>query len=302
MVRNPSKNQKAGWRLFRLQKPDVMLLRMIGHSKGQFLAVLTIIILGIATYTGMDMTSVNMNSTVNAYYQENGFPDLFLQTVAVPAREVKKLKGIDGVKEAMGRITADVPMITDNENERINLRLVTTKGDRDELSRSTLLEGKMMSADRNEAMLIEQFADARGIEPDDEISVQVGGVQRTLEVTGIVANPEYIYMMENAQTFIADDKHFGVCYVSEDFGREAARLFGSYNEILISYEEGVDEDSLIDDVEDVLDVYGIEQTVKKKDQLSNSMIDHELVELDSMSGSLPVVFLLAAGLILMMML
>jgi len=287
---------------FKLLKIDTMLMRMIGNSKGQFIAVLTIIIMGIATFTALNMTSVNMDNTVKTYYRENNFPDLFLQTAAVPSQETERLKGIDGVKAAMGRVTLDVPMVTENENERVNLRLITTTGEEAELSRSTIVKGKMISGDRNEALLIEQFANARGIAVGDSIKIQVGGVQRTLEVAGIVANPEYIYLMENVQSLVPDDKTFGICYVSEQFGQQAAGLTGSFNEILIRYDEDAEEEALIDEVEDTLDLYGVKQTVKRKDQLSNAIIDQELTQLDSMANSIPILFLLVAGLILMMML
>lgn len=285
-----------------VKKIDTMLLRMIGHSKGQFFAVLTIIVIGVATFTALNMTSINMNNTVETYYRGNNFPDLFLQTAAVPSQEAERLREIDGVKEAMGRVAMDVPMVTDNENERVNLRLITSTGEKGELSKSTLLKGKIISGKGNEAMLIEQFAKARGIDVGDEIRIQVGGRQRTLKVIGIVANPEYIYMMENAQSIMPDDKSFGVCYVSEPFGQQAAGLVGSYNEILISYTDGADEDALIDDVENALDVYGVRQTIKRKDQMSNAVIQQELNQLDRMANSIPIVFLLVAGLILMMML
>ena len=285
-----------------VKKIDTMLIRMIGHSKGQFFAVLTIIIIGVATFTALNMTSINMNNTVETYYRENNFPDLFLQTAAVPSQEAERLRNIDGVKEAMGRVTMDVPMVTDNENERVNLRLITSTGEKGELSHSTLLEGKMMSGKGNEAMLIEQFAKARGINVGDEIRIQASGRQRTLKITGIVANPEYIYMMENAQSIMPDDKSFGVCYVSEQFGQEATGLNGSYNEILIRYKDGADEDALIKHVEDALDVYGVRQTIKLKDQMSNAVIQEELAQLDRMANSIPIVFLLVAGLILAMML
>lgn len=290
-----------------LHKIDTMLFRMIGHSKGQFFAVLTIIILGVATYAALNMTSVNMNNTVKTYYQENNFPDLFLQTAAVPSQEAERLDKINGVEGVTGMVAMDVPMVTDNENERINLRLITTTGDEKELSRSTLLKGRTLSGEGNagagnEAMLIEQFAKARGINVGDEIRIQVGGVQRTLKIVGIVANPEYIYMMENTQSIMPDEKNFGVCFVSEQFGQQAAGLAGSVNEILIRYEDGADEEAVIDDLQNALDTYGVKQTIKRKDQLSNSIIQQELVQLSSMANSIPILFLLVAGLILMMML
>ena len=82
----------------------------------------------------------------------------------------------------------------------------------------------MISDSDDEVMLIEQFAKARGIEPGDEIRIQIGGVQRKLNVVGIVANPEYIYLMENAQSLMPDEVHFGVCYVTESFGQQVTGL------------------------------------------------------------------------------
>lgn len=287
---------------FGLHKIDTMLIRMIGNSKGQFIAVLTIIILGIATYTALNMTSINMNTTVETYYRQNNFPDLFLQTAAVPSQEVEQLSDIEGVKEVMGRVTMDVPMVTENEKERVHLRLITTTGSEEELSRSTIIKGKMIDDSGNEALLIEQFAKARGIDVGDRVQIQVSGEQRTLEIKGIVANPEYIYLMENVQSLVPDDKKFGICYVSERFGQQAAGLTGSFNDILIRYDDDADEEALIDDVEDALYIYGVKQTVKQKDQLSNAIIEQELTQLETMANSIPILFLLVAGLILMMML
>lgn len=286
----------------RLPKIDLMLIRMIRHSKGQFIAVLTIITMGVAIFTSLNMAAVNMNNTVDTYYKQNNFADLFIQTVAVPYQKVKQIEGIRGVDQAMGRITLDVPMITDNHNERVNLRLITTTGEEDEINRSTLLEGKFISDSGREALLIEQFAKARKINPGDEINVQIRGKQYTLEVAGIVANPEYIYVMENTQSLLPAEKSFGICYVTEDFGQQAAGLNGSYNELLIRYDVNADEELLIDDIENALDLYGVKQTIKREDQLSNAIINQELDQLNMMASTIPILFLLVAALILMMML
>lgn len=286
----------------RFLKLDLMLIRMIGRSKGQFAAVLTIIILGIAIYTALNMTSVNMNHTVETYYKVNRFADLTFQTAAVPARETEALEGIEGVEKAVGRVTMDVPVITENLDERVRLRLITDSGEDDDLSKSTLLSGKQLSGSGKEILIIEQFANARNIKAGDELKLQIAGVQRTLMVCGIVGNPEYIYLMENSQAVMPDEEHFGVGYVSEQFGQEAAGIPGSYNEILIRYENHVDEEGLIDQLEDRLDVYGVKQTIKQKDQFSNAIIDQELMQLESMANSIPILFLIVAGLILMMML
>ena len=285
-----------------IHKIDTMLLRMIRNSKSQFIAVIIIIIVGICVYSSMNMTLINLRDTVITYYGENNFPDLFVNAEAVPGQEIDRLTDIPGVKYAMGRISVDIPMVTENSNERVNLRIVTIKGNPKELSKFTLLEGHSISGTGKEAVIIGQFAKARDIKVGDEIEVQAKGVRYNLQIAGIAANPEYIYLMENAQSIMPAEDNFGICYVSESLGQEIAGLKGNYNEILISYEDGADEDELIENVEDRLDYYGIRQTTKQEDQLSNSMIQEEIKNLDRMANSLPVVFLLVAGLILMMML
>lgn len=302
MVKNRGRNRHEKQASFRLKMIDLMTMRMIGRSKGQFIAVLTIIIIGIAIYTAMNMTAVNMNHTVKNYYSENNFADLTLQTGPVPSRETERLSDIPGVKQAMGRITMDAPMITDNENERVNLKLITATGAEDELNRSTVLKGRTLSGLSNEVLLIEQFAQARGIEPGDEIVIQGGGIRYTLKVAGIVANPEFIYLMESAQSFVPNNDTFGVCYVSEWLGGQISGLPGSFDEILIRYESGADEQAIIDAAEEMLSLYGVKQSIKQQDVLSNAVIEQELTQLETMAKSIPIVFLLVAGLILVMML
>lgn len=285
-----------------MRKMDAMVLRMIRGGKGQFFAVLTIITLGLAVYTALNMTAVNMQNTVDRYYEENRFADFFLQTGNVPSQALHELKDLDGVLSVMGRITIDVPFISEDPDERVNLRLVSDPGREMDLSQSTLLSGNPLSGRTDEILLVKQFATARGIGPGDQITLQIKGKRQNLRVVGIVANPEYVYMMENEQSIMPAETSFGVGYVNEMFARQAAGMAGGYNEVLVDSREGTDEEQLIDDLEDRLDSFGVKRTVKRKDQLSNSILTQELTNLDKMASSLPILFLGVAALMLAMML
>ncbi len=285
-----------------MTKMNLMLLRMIKNSKGQFLAVLIIIIAGICVYTAMGMSSDNLRHTLESYYEENGFPHLFVDVLGVPTHTAEKLNHVDGVAAAGGSLIMDVPVLTEDTGTRKTLRLITITGDPQELSRSTLLEGGPLSNTRKEVWLSSQYAQANEIHPGDEIRVQVSGMDHTLTVAGIVANPEYIYLMENAQSIMPNESGFGVCYLPESTGRMIMGEGQDYNFIRVKYEPGVDEETVIKAVEDQLKPYGIKSTVKRKDQLSNAVMEAELESLESLSGSLPILFLFIAGLILMMIL
>ena len=275
---------------------------MISQSKSQFIAVLVIIITGISVFTAMNMVAINMQSSIDLYYSQNSFPHFFIETAGFPENETDKIKSIPGVKNASGRITLEGRMLTDDPNERVNLRIKSTSSSSDSLCTNTLMEGTLELKAIKDVLIIDQFARAREIKPKDKITIQVGGVQYTLDVVGIVANPENVYMMENVQSLIPDSKTFGALYVTETFAQWAANLPGSYNELLVEMVPGTDEDILADALKKRMERYGLKQTIDRESHLSNSVLIAEFTNLDTMADSLPLLFLIVAGLILMMML
>lgn len=285
-----------------VKKINVMLFRMIMHSKGQFIAVLFIIVTGICAYTSLSMASDNLEHSLDSYYEDSNFPDLFIEVTGVPVQIADGLNQIPGVAKVSAGLTMDVPMLTDNENERKTLRLITITDDEQELSRCTLLKGSALSGKRKEAWIIGQFADANGIVQGDEIRILVAGYDHTLDVVGIVANPEYIYLMENSQSIMPNDEGFGICYLSEAEGRLIMGERQNCNYIRIGYGQGAEEETIINAVKDQLRLYGIISILKRSEQLSNAVMQEELQQLKRMSNAIPVIFLLVAGLVLMMVL
>jgi len=290
-----------------ISQMNKMLYRMIRNSIGQFFAVVMMIIAGIVILVAMNMTSVNMANTVKVYYDDYKFADLFIQIEGIPAQKVKELEALDGVSQAEGRVVLEVPVITDDLKERVNARLITSKGERDSLNRCFLLEGRWMKDNSKEIVVLNQFAEARQIQIGDKITIQAGGMRYTLNVVGIAASPEFIYLIENVQSIMPNPSNYGVFYISEAFGGQLTGIFGNYNDVLIGYSEGTkgkepEEESLIKTLEDRLRHYGVQQMTKQKDQLSNNMIQTELTQIGRMSSSIPIIFISVAGLVLMMML
>lgn len=284
-----------------MHKIDAMLLRMIKNSKSQFFAILIIIVIGICVFTSLNMAAMNLEKTVELYYKNNRFPDLFLQTSQISGQMVKELDSINGVEKAMGRISMDAPMITETMNQRVNLRLITVNNQEGALSTSTFIQGRPLSDSGREILLIQQFTKARNISIGETIKVQMNGLQVNLEVVGIVENPEFIYLVENQQSIMPAEGNFGVGYISESVGQQATGFFGSYNEIVVQYTEKANEEALIDDIKKELGQHGVHQLVKRENQFSNAFITEEINSLKQMARSLPLLFLLVAGLILMMM-
>lgn len=291
-----------------MKKLDTMLVRMVKNSKSQYVAVLIILICGVAFFSAMSMAAVNIENTKSDYFENNRFSDLFIQLSGIPAQKAESLTKIPGVSVAEGRLSFDVPMITerrqgtDKEQERINVRVVSTTGESQKLNRLYLLEGSQPQKGSREVLLVKQFAEARKIKVGDTIKLQINGTKTSWEVSGIVLSPEYIYLMENEQALIPSPTTFGVAYAQEEICRQVFDFGGRYNQISIQYGSNSNEDAIIDQLEEELPPYGLQRITKSKDQLSNSMIGEEIKNLKRTSTSLPVVFILVAGLILAMML
>lgn len=284
-----------------MKKINTMLFRMIMTSKSQYVAVLVIIITGLMVFTAMNIASINLTTTLDAYYSQNRFADLYAKTMKVPQQEVLNLSKIPEINTAEGRIVFDVPYATDNKDERVNIRIVTVPAEDKGINSLTVVKGGYIAPNTNDILVLQQFAEARGIKVGDKIDIQISGVGYQLNVAGIAASPEYIYAIENGQSLIPDPKAFGVIFIPETLGQQAFGYQNSYNEIMITYNKGINEQKLIDTLKNELAPFGLQRTIKKENQLSNNLISEKVASLKRTSNSLPIVFLLVAAVMLAMM-
>jgi putative ABC transport system permease protein len=107
--------------------------------------------------------------------------------------------------------------------------------------------------------------------------------------------------MESEQAIMTDPAAFGIVYISETLAKQMSGISGA-NEVLILYNEAADEDAIIKSIENQLGHYGLKQIIKRKDQMSNVVVQMEVDQLARMSAAVPVIFLLVAALVLVMML
>lgn len=284
-----------------MKKLDKRLFRMIKNTKGQFIAVLAIIITGIFVFTAVSNSAKNLNDSINDYYTETNFADIFVKGTSLPEKLESQLAGTNDIKEAEARIVFDTKLITDNDDENVDVRVVSVDKYENKINELFMKAGKRNLTEKD-VILIEQFAVARNINVGDEIKIKINGRQVSLNVSGIATSSEYVYMMENEQTMLPDPEHFGVIYLEENYLRKIYSSKGSFNEILLTVNNEVNIDKTADYLEDNLEKYGVLRVVKKADQLSNSMLSQEISGLEMMSKSIPIVFLVFAGIMLSTML
>ncbi|MFA5528330.1 MAG: ABC transporter permease [Peptostreptococcales bacterium] len=284
-----------------MKKLDVRLLRMIKATKGQYIAVLAIVITGLFVYTAISNSAINLRDSINEYYSETNFADIFVKGTAITEKLESELRGKNDIKEAEARIVFDTDFMTDDEENNVNIRVVSADRNENKINELMMKSG-IRTLTEKDIIIIEQFAAARGISPGDEVKIKINGRIYEFNVSGIASSSEYIYMMENEQTLLPNPEKFGVVFLEKNFLRKIYSSRGNFNEILIklNHEENIKKTA--DYLEDHLDRYGVSRVIKKEDQLSNNVMNQEISGLEMMAQSIPIVFLVFAGLMLIIML
>jgi putative ABC transport system permease protein len=282
---------------------------MIMATKGQYIAILVIIILGTLIFIAMSMAANNLKTTLDTYYEETNFADFFVSLNTIPESGMRSIENINGVRSVEGRVISTVPFISENIEERVNVMLISSTPD-EKINKIYIIDGEYITDKYKDVMVLSQFAAARGIVTGDEITIQVAGRPVKLHVSALVANPEFIYLMESPDALMTDASKYGAVFVSQELAQSLLGMNGNFNELVIDYDESLipenDNEPIIENVreniENNVDQYGIIRIYHRKDQLSNVMVSQEIQQLKNMSSSLPMVFLLVAALILTMML
>ena len=92
---------------------DKRLLRLIKATRGQFLAAVLIITIGIFTYTALTNAGINLDQTLEDYYSDTHFADVFITTAPIAQSQADRLSHDPQVEAAESRLRLDAPLLTE---------------------------------------------------------------------------------------------------------------------------------------------------------------------------------------------
>jgi putative ABC transport system permease protein len=287
-----------------MKKLDLRLFRSIKNSKGQFISITVTIIVAIVIFISFSMVADKLGNSIDRYYEVTNFSDITARVSKIPASAIEDLLSIEGIEDVQGRIVADVPLRVEDPDEKVTVRLISVPPVEDPINKIYTIKGEELGDNITQTSVLQQFFVGRDMEFGDIITPYIGGKTYPLQVVGEVGSPEYIYLMENEQSLLPDEKGFGVIYVPEEFARSSLGFQGSYNDIVIKVSEDhhTKIDSIVDQLEDELERYGVSSVIKREDQLSHSVMMQEVDSLGIMSTAMTVVFLFVAAVIISIML
>lgn len=282
------------------------LLRAIWTTKGQFLAVTAVIMVGICVYISMSTLYYNLSRSQEVFYQESNFADYYFHVVRAPQQVTRQIEAVPGVVKATGRIQKDVPVLKD-ANKRATARLVSyplpLEGEvnRPQLQKGRLFEKYPVSGGI-EILTDPQYTEANGLGLNDYLTIVAEGKQVHLNLVGTAISPEFIMVMKDAATLMPDPRTFGVFMIPHNQAEQILNLSGQINQVLVILTPGVDEKKVVEEIKSVLAPYGNLADYPRKDQLSHFMLEEELKQLKAMVRFMPTIFLGVAAAIQLVML
>jgi putative ABC transport system permease protein len=277
------------------------LWRTILKTRGQFLAVVVVVMLGLSVYISMVNSYYNLEYTQRVYYQDNNFADYYFHVVTAPQEIIKQIEAVPGVAMAAGRIQKDVPVIKEN-NQRATARVTSYPLPLEDginlvqLSSGRLFE-KYPQGGGSEILVDPAYAGANNLAYNDTVTIVSGGRQAPLTVVGTASGPEFIYPIEDISSMIPDPTTFGIIMIPHNQAQQVLDMPGQINQVLLKLVPGTDEEKVAREVKAILEPYGNLADYGREKQLSHAILQGELDQLQTTSRSLPLIFLLVAAFI-----
>ncbi len=258
--------------------------------KGQFIALVVLIAIGIMSYVTFQNGYYNLRTSLDHAYDTLRFADFSVRVDRMPLSAARAVERVPGVSAAMVRTVDDVGLERQG-GEQATARVISSAGAGAKLNAVHIEAGRFPApAARNEVLLSTQFASDTDTQLGDELTLLIGGERKAMRVVGIGIDPENLYAMQSEGTLPAPGT-FAVVYTTEE-GIEY--LFGtsnSGNDVVVAADPGVDIEQLAEDVEDELAGYGLISTALRDDMPSYGGLDSELRQNQLMARSLPALVL-----------
>jgi putative ABC transport system permease protein len=275
---------------------DRKLLRDLWGMKGQALAIAFVIAGGVSVQLVADGMLSSFSETRRAYYERYRFADVWAPVVRAPNVLINNIREIPGVIAAETRVRSraliDMPDMEEPASGEIFS--IPDVGE-PSVNQIYLVRGRTPRLDgQDEAVVLETFADAHGLEIGDTVEMTVYGGRRRLTIVGIGLSPEHIYSIAPGQ-LVPDARLFGVFWMGRNSLAQSVNQDGAFTEAVVRLAPGTDEASVIEELDRILEPYGAPGAFGREEQISDAFVSGEIDQLDVMGNILPPIFLLVAA-------
>ncbi len=272
------------------------LMRDLWRLRGQVLAVAVVVASGAALLVMSLSALTSLSETTDAYYERNRFAHVFAGLERAPERLAQKISEIHGVQTVETRISAFATVEVEGVSEPISAQLVSLpRLGEPLLNQLAMRAGRLPRPDaRDEAVVLEPFVEAHGLNLGDEISVLMNGAKRPVRIVGVALSPEFIYAIAQGG-LVPDEARFGVIWMGREVLEAAYDLDGAFNHVSLALLRGTNPDAVVQRLDPMLERYGGVGAVARADHPSHWFLMNELEQLKTTATILPTIFLAVAA-------
>jgi putative ABC transport system permease protein len=272
------------------------LARDLWRLKGQVATIALVLACGILTMVMLRSTWHSLIAARDTYYERYRFADVFAHLQRAPDAEVARLEQLPGVALVYPRLVENVMVPLADEPDPVTGRVISIP-DRGEpaLNGLYLRSGRMPQAGAaDEAVVLEQFATAVGLELGDRLPIVIEGRLRSIHVVGVALSPEYVIAMSGFE-MVPDNRRFVVLWMRRGAIAPAFRMEGAFDDVLVRVQPGASEPAVLDALDRELSRYGGLHAIGRAKQLSNYAVSTRMSMLRTMALIVPAMFLLVAA-------
>jgi putative ABC transport system permease protein len=267
---------------------DRKLLRDFRRLWAQALAIALVLACGVAVLVTTYGMHTALEATRAAYYAEQRFADVFAATRRAPLSLLPEIEAIPGILDAEARVQGaailDLPGRTQTAVGQV---ISLPASGENALNLPLLRAGRLPDPSApDEVAVNEPFALANGFVPGDTFEANLDGRKRTLQITGTMLSPEFIYTI-GPGALMPDNEGFGILWMPARTAEAAFDMAGAFNFVSLSLARGADTATVMDRL---LEPYGGLGAYDRTEQQSNAFLDAEITQLRSTALILPPVF------------
>jgi len=261
------------------------LWRDVRQSKGQYVAITLVIMLGVAFYVGMMSATTSVQRNIDRFYEQQKLADLWVTGVHTSQAQLDSIRGLAGVEAVDGRAA----LTATNGDHSFVVHTITTQP----TVNIPAMDSGRLPAGADECIVDRAYAAANHLSVGSTLDVTIGQAAYHLRVSGVFNSPEYLYLAPDI-TSQPDHQTYGALFVSPSL---TAGL--PVNEIVIKATPGTDLTALTNEVRQIALPTGAGVVLERDQLLSWSMLNQDITQDGQLGKVFPIIFFLVASAIIL---
>lgn len=256
------------------------------------------IVLGVASFTGIYGAYANLRESVDDTYEELAFHDVLLATTPQTRAELKRLTNVVGIRDWEARLSVELPATFESDEPAVVATLLSLPATGEaRIDKLRIVQGSLPPPDSRDVVLDTGFATHHALGVGAVIHFQAPSGATSVRVAGIALSPEYLWPAKTAQEHMPDVlRRWGVMWMREPALDDLAQAQGRVNQIDIATESAANPDAVIRDATRALGDDAVLRSETRERQASNVVLGLLVNAVSQMAYVLPLLFLSIVGL------